>query len=306
MIRLSGKKSGILDLLFFLLGGCLCSLAVNMFTSPNNIAPGGLTGVGIVLRYLFHTPVGAVNMLLNVPIFIWAFIEIGYKLVGKSLLAVVLCSCFIDLGSLFIPAYQGDMLLAAVFGGGLEGLGLAMFLMRGSTTGGTDLVARLLSHRHRHLSVGKLLMGIDVLVVVFSMVAYQSPESALYAVIAIFVSTHMIDSVLYGTSNGNGKLYFILSEKYKEISRKILEDLDRGVTLIPDKGGYSGRPGEMILCAVRRFEVTRINEIIYREDPDAFVIVGEAGEITGEGFHPSRSDDTTLRQLIEKLRKKEG
>ena len=178
--------------------------------------------------------------------------------------------------------------------------------MRNSTTGGTDLVTRLLSHRHRHLSVGKLLMGIDVLVVVFSMVAYQSPESALYAVIAIFVSTHMIDSVLYGTSNGNGKLYFILSEKYEEISRKILEDLDRGVTLIPDKGGYSGRPGEMILCAVRRFEVTRINEIIYREDPDAFVIVGEAGEITGEGFHPSRSDDTTLRQLIEKLRKKEG
>ena len=114
---------------------------------------------------------------------------------------------------------------------------------------GTDLVARLLSHRHRHLSVGKLLMGIDVLVVVFSMVAYQSPESALYAVIAIFVSTRMIDSVLYGTSNGNGKLYFILSEKYEEISRKILEDLDRGVTLIPDKGGYSGRPGEMILCA---------------------------------------------------------
>lgn len=306
MIRLSGKKNGFVDLLFFLLGGCLCSLAVNMFTSPNNIAPGGLTGVGIILRYLFETPVGVVNMLLNIPIFIWAFIEIGYKLVGKSLLAVVICSVFIDLGAMIIPAYKGDMLLAAVFGGALEGLGLSMFLMRGSTTGGTDLVARLLSHRHRHLSVGKLLMGIDVIVVVFSMLAYKSPESALYAVIAIFVSTHMIDSVLYGTSNGTGKLYFILSEKYESISRRILEDLDRGVTLVPEKGGYSGLPGEMILCAVRRFEVTRINEIIYEEDPDAFVIVGEAGEITGEGFHPSRSEDTTLRQLIQRMRSKKS
>lgn len=300
----SRGKTLALDALFFIAGALIDSVAVNVFTAPNHIAPGGITGIGTMLNYLFQTPIGLVNMIINIPIVIWAIVEIGYKLVAKSIAAIIIFSVAIDTMGLVLPAYNGNPFLAAIFGGVLEGIGLALVFMRGSTTGGTDMIARLLGKHFRHLSMGKLMMAVDLVIVAASALVYQKLESALYAIIAIFVSTRVIDTLLYGTDSGNGKLYFIISKKSDEIRQRILEDIDRGVTIIPIQGGYSGQEGEMLLCAVRRYEVTKINDIIHSADRDAFVIVGEAGEITGEGFRSATSDDKTLREILQSLKKK--
>lgn len=300
----SRSKTLVLDGLFFVAGALIDAVAVNVFTAPNHIAPGGITGIGTMLNYLFQTPIGMVNMLINIPIVIWAIIEIGYKLVAKSIAAIIIFSVAIDTLALVLPAYDGNPFLAAIFGGVLEGIGLALVFMRGSTTGGTDMIARLLGKHFRHLSMGKLMLAVDLVIIAASALVYQKLESALYAIIAIFVSTRIIDTILYGTDSGNGKLYFIISKKSDEIRRRILEDIDRGVTIIPIQGGYSGQDGEMLLCAVRRYEVAKINDIIHTADRDAFVIVGEAGEITGEGFRSASSDDKTLREIIRSLQKR--
>lgn len=300
----SRAKSMALDGLFFIAGALIDAVSVNVFTAPNHIAPGGVTGIGTMLNYLFQTPIGMVNMLINIPIVIWAIVEIGYKLVAKSIAAIIIFSIAIDTLALWLPAYEGNPFLAAIFGGVLEGIGLALVFMRGSTTGGTDMIARLLGKHFRHLSMGKLMLAVDLVIIAASALVYQKLESALYAIIAIFVSTRIIDTLLYGTDSGNGKLYFIISKKSDEIRQRILDDIDRGVTIIPIQGGYSGENGEMLLCAVRRYEVTKINDIIHTADRDAFVIVGEAGEITGEGFRSASSDDKTLREIIQSLKKR--
>lgn len=300
----SRSKTLVMDGLFFVAGALIDAVAVNVFTAPNHIAPGGITGIGTMLNYLFQTPIGMVNMIINIPIIIWAIVEIGYKLVAKSIAAIIVFSVAIDTLALVLPAYDGNPFLAAIFGGVLEGIGLALVFMRGSTTGGTDMIARLLGKHFRHLSMGKLMLAVDLIVIAASALVYQKLESALYAIIAIFVSTRIIDTILYGTDSGNGKLYFIISKKSDEIRCRILEDIDRGVTIIPIQGGYSGQDGEMLLCAVRRYEVAKINDIIHTADRDAFVIVGEAGEITGEGFRSASSDDKTLREIIRSLQKR--
>ncbi|XOQ44426.1 MAG: DUF2179 domain-containing protein [Clostridium sp.] len=295
-------KEWLQDLLYYTIGSILYSISVRMFTAPNHIAPGGVTGLSTVLNYLFGFPIGMTSLLLNLPIFIWAILQIGYKLVGKTIIATVFVSSAIDILSMVIPPYQGTPMLAAIFGGLLEGIGLSLVFMRGATTGGTDLVARLLNRKVRFVSMGKLMLCVDFVVVLFSAFAYQSIESALYAFIAIFVSTKMIDTILYGTDVGTGKVMFVISEKSEQIAQEILRDVERGVTYLDSKGAYTGRKGEVLLCAARRYEVVKIKDIVRSIDKNAFLIVGDAGEISGEGFRVDRSEDKTLPELLNKLK----
>lgn len=292
----------LVDILYFLAGSVLFAVSVNSFTAPNRIAPGGITGLATVLNYLLGTPIGTMLFVINMPVFLWAIWDLGYRMVGKTILATLLCSVTIDLLSPILPVYQGDHMLAAVFGGVLEGTGLSLVLLRGATTGGTDLIARLLERRLRSLSIGQLMMGVDALVILLAGFVYRSLESALYAFIAVFVSTRLIDTILYGADVGTGKMLFIMSEKNNEIAAKILSELERGVTALQARGVYSGRNGEVLLCAVRRYEVSRVTDIVRSTDKNAFIIIGEAGEIAGEGFREVKKDDKTLKDLLHKIK----
>ncbi|WP_099205218.1 YitT family protein [Scatolibacter rhodanostii] len=306
-MKKSKVKQFLLDLLYIMAGSTVYALGVSVFTAPNHIAPGGVTGIATMLNYLFDTPIGIMVIVLNIPIVLWAILEIGYKLVMKSMMAIAISSVLIDVVGMFIPPYSGDSLLTAIFGGVLEGIGLGIVFMRGATTGGTDLVARLLGRRLRHISMGKLMLAIDIGVVTISGFVFQSIESAMYAGVVIFVCTSLIDAILYGTDIGAGKTFYILSPKTKEIGDRIMKEMDRGVTYLQSRGGYNKQEGEMLFCAVRRYEVYKINEIIRSIDRDAFVIVGEAGEISGEGFKPTSSDDKSLKELIQnRVKKKEA
>ncbi len=298
-------KTVVMDFLFIIVGSMIYALSVNAFTSPNHIAPGGVTGLSTLINYVFGTPIGLVAFLINIPIIVWAILEIGYKLVVKTMSAIVISSLMIDLFSYFIPPYRGDMLLVALFAGLCEGLGLSLTFIRGATTGGTDMLARLIGRRMPHLSMGKLMLVIDGIIVVISAFVYGSIENAMYACIVIFVSTKLIDSILYGTDSGTGKLFFVMSPKVRSMGDRIIQELDRTVTYLDSHGGYTKEPGETMICAVRRYEVYQIQKVIREEDRDAFVIVGDAGEITGEGFRPVRSDDKPLKELLQELKNPE-
>ena len=292
------------DISLFVIGSIIFALSVNVFTAPNNIAPGGMTGISTMINYVLGLPIGMTGLVLNLPIFIWAIVSIGYKLVGKTIFATVIMSIAIDLFGKILPAYTGEKMLAAIFGGILEGIGLSLVFMGGGTTGGTDLVAMILRKKFRHLSMGKIMMGIDLAIIVTSALIYSSIESALYAVIAIFVSTRLIDAILYGVDTGTGKLLFIISEKSDEIAQDILNDMERGVTVLKSRGAYSGKDGNVLLCAVSRYEVVKVKDIIRFHDKEAFIIIGDAGEISGEGFQRVKSDDKTLKELLKNVKNK--
>jgi uncharacterized membrane-anchored protein YitT (DUF2179 family) len=297
-------KTMSLDFLIMLVGAVVYAVNVNMLTAPNHIAAGGVTGAATLINYVFHAPIGFVVFLINIPIVIWAVMEIGYKLVAKTMVAIVLSSVLIDVLKPFVPHYQGDMILVSLMAGVMEGIGLSLTFIRGATTGGTDLLARLIGHRKPHLSMGKLMLAIDGVIVAASAFVYGSIENAVYACIVIFVATSLIDTILYGTDVGTGKLFFVMSPKVQEMGDRILQELDRGVTYLDSKGGYTKEPGETLLCAVRRFEVYQLQSIIREVDRDAFVIVGDAGEISGEGFKPAHPDDKPLLELLSSIRKK--
>ena len=303
LLHLKNKAQEMLvDLLFYAAGSILVAVSVRMFTAPNHIAPGGVTGLSTVINYLSGWPIGAMSLLLNIPIFLWAILQIGYKLVGKTIIATIFVSVAIDALALVIPTYEGSPMLAAIFGGCLEGTGLSLVFMRGATTGGTDLIARLLNRRIRFISMGRLMLCVDFVIVVVSALAYRSIESALYAIIAIFVSSRLIDTILYGTDVGTGKVMFIVSEKSEEIAKEILRDVERGVTFLNSRGAYTGREGEVLLCAARRYEVVKIKDIVRSIDRNAFLIIGDAGEISGEGFREVHAEDKTLRELLQKAK----
>lgn len=272
------------DFFIIALGGVVYGLSVVIFISPNNIAPGGLTGVAVVLNYLFSLPIGTFILLMNVPLFFIGYKAIGKGFLGKSIFGTVVVSISIDTLTPFLPQYKGDLMLACIFGGILSGLGLALIFSRGGSTGGTDIIATLIHRKIPHISMGYIILVSDALIIAFASFVYESIELGLYAVISIFVSTKLIDIIIYGTSRNNGKMMFIITRKHKEISDELLNTVSRGVTLIDAKGGYSGEDIKVLVSALRPQQVFKANEISKKIDPNAFIIVTTAGTINGYGF----------------------
>ena len=205
-------KSVLTDGLFFLGGSILYAASVNIFSAPNNIAPGGFTGVATMLNYLFGLPIGTMILVLNLPLFIWGAVEVGRKFLAKVIAGTVITSIVIDVSEPFMPVYQGDMMLTCIFGGILCGAGLALIYMRGGATGGTDLIAMLLGRRIRTLSLAHMIQILDMSIVLATLPVYGTIESPLYALIFIFVTTKVIDMVMYGIDSGTGKMMFIISK----------------------------------------------------------------------------------------------
>lgn len=270
------------DAAFFTAGAVLYALSVHLFTAPANIAPGGATGVATLLHTLFGAPIGITVLLLNLPLFLIAGKQLGWRFLPKTLLATALSSLLIDLFALFVPVYQGNRLLAALYGGVTAGIGLTLIFLRGGTTGGTDLTARLLQPHFPALSFGQILMGLDGLIIISSGFVFRDVDSALYACIVIFATTTVVDRLLYNA--GMGKMMYIISQNPHTIARAILQKLHRGVTLLTARGGYSQQEKLVIFCVVRRGEVYRVKQVVQESDPSAFVIVADAGQVMGEGF----------------------
>lgn len=282
--RLAKAGTLFFDYLVIFAGAVLYGISVAMFTSPNNVAPGGLTGVATMLNYMFSLPIGIMIFVMNIPLFIWGFIENGKGFLTRTLVATALVSVMIDVLTPILPAYTGDTILAAGFGGVLNGLGLGLIFYRGGSTGGTDIIALNLHKHFPFISTGTIILVSDILVLLMVFFVYHSIENVLYALLVIFISIKVIDAVSYGTSRGNGKLMFVISDNYEEVSANIMKNLKRGVTYLNGKGAYSGNDKKVIMCAVRPQEVYKITSGIKNVDPNAFIIVTTAGAIKGRGF----------------------
>lgn len=274
--------SAALDILIFTAGSALYAVGINCFASPNGIAPGGLTGVAIILNHLFHLPIGMTIILLNVPLFAVGLKRIGVRFILRTMAATLIMSVLIDAAAPFLPEYTGNTLLACLYGGVLTGAGLALVFLRGATTGGTDIIAKLINGRFPFLSVGRVILAADVVIIAASAAAFKSVESALYAMIMIFTSSRIIDGALYGADKG--KILFIVTSLPREISAAVMEEISRGVTVLEGRGAYSGEKRCVLMCAARRQETAKIQGIVRRIDAGAFIVVTEAGEIIGEGF----------------------
>lgn len=283
-------RTFVVDYAIIIAGCIIYAVSMALFSSPNDIAPGGVIGISILINHVLPVlPIGILSLFLNIPLFIWGGIEIGWKYLSRSLSATVISSLIMDAFELevvaqFIKPYTGNPMLVCLFGGILCGAGMALIFNRGGSTGGTDIVSRIMHKKKPHVSLGKFMLVCDAIVVMAAVVVYGNMENALYSIVFIFVSTKIIDTMVYGFARNNGKLLFIVTAHYNEVTELILKNIDRGVTLLNAQGGYNKDDKKVILCAVRPNQVHQTTVLVHSVDPNAFVIVTTAGTISGEGF----------------------
>lgn len=275
-------KTVTLDILFDLVGCALLAVAIESFSAPNNIAPGGVTGLSVMLNYLFDIPISALTFLFNVPLLIMAWLFLGHSFTLKTLKTVAILTGMLEIVSMTGIQYVGDPILAGLYGGVLQGIGVALVFMRSSTTGGTDIASRLIQLKMPGISVGKLILGVDACVLIAAAIVYHNIENAMYGLIAIFASTRLLDSILYGLDTG--KVMMIMSRQPQEISKAVIARLGRGCTLLDGKGSYTMREQPVVLCVVRKSQYFDLKRLVNEIDPAAFMIALEASEIVGEGF----------------------
>lgn len=272
------------------LGSLIYALAYNIFYAPNLVAMGGLTGLGQVINAVIPVlPVGTTVFVMNVPLFFLGWKFIGGHLLVSSLYAMTFSSFAIDVMNMIYQFPPMDTMLASIFGGALLGLGIGLVFAKGATTGGTDLIARLLKLKFAWLPMGKLLMAIDLVVIVAVALAFRSLGSALYGLVALYISSIVMDGVLYGLDNA--KVAYIISDRYQAICDAIIHDIDRGVTILQGVGAYSGTEKKVLLVAFKQKQIVALKRAVKEIDPAAFLIVCEAHEVLGDGFREYKQND---------------
>lgn len=261
------------------LGVIVMGLAYPLFFIEHQIAPGGLTGVATVIHHMVPIPVGLLTFLLNLPLFFISFLRKGRGFVLRSFIAMMGVSAVIDLAP--VAAVTTDPMLAAVAGGVMLGVGLGFVLRSGTTTGGTDMAAALIHEKFPVISVGGVLWGIDCVVILAAGLVFDF-QVALYSMVALYLSTKLMDQVIEGLNTA--KAFFIITDEHEQLTKEIMTQMDRGVTLLHGKGGYSGVEREVLLCVVTRLQTMQLKRIVSQVDAKAFVIVTDVHEAMGEGF----------------------
>lgn len=283
-------KKTLIPFLVITLGAAAYALGFVWCYAPNGIAFGGVTGAAQIINYLIPAlPIGVTVIGLNIPLFLLGWKLIGGRLLVSSLYAMFVSSVFIDV---LTPLYDWrpmDPMLATIFGGVLMGLSLGLVFQQGATTGGTDLLARLLKLKLAWLPMGKLLMGIDLAVILAVAAVFGALKTALYGLVALYITSIVMDGVLYGMDKA--KVAYIISDRNQEISEAIFRGLDRGVTILHGQGAYTGKEKDVLMCAFKQREITAIKAAVKEADPNAFLIVCDAHDVLGEGFKEYKKDD---------------
>lgn len=279
-------KQTIIDYIIIAIGAFIFSFGIAMFTSPNNIAPGGVSGIGTMLNHLFNIPIGSVILAFNIPLFIFSFKKFGRKFFKKSLFATFLTSSLIDILPFILEKhYIYSPLLASIFGGVSIGVGVGIIFLRGGTTGGADILAKLIKLKHPHLSLGTLVFIIDAIIVIATLFVYGSIEALLYSTVSFFVTSRAVDAIIFGAARS--KMLLIITTQPQLIAKRIMNDIQHGVTLIPASGAYTNEEKTILLSVVRPNEVAEINKIVKEIDRSAFTVITESNEVFGYGFQNS-------------------
>ena len=277
-------KEVLIDIFVFVMASITFSVGINCFLARNNILNGGFTGIATMLNYLFEIPIGTAIFVMNVPLLLIALKKLGIKFIFRTFLVIGISSIIIDLGA-FLPVYKNDLLLSSIFGGVLSGLSLGIIFMRNATTGGVDIIAKLIKIKYPHITLGKSIFILDAIVIIAGGFVYGNFESMLYASVAIFVSAQVLDYVIFGISRG--AMIMIISDKNDEIRNMLIGDLDRGVTVLKGQGGYSKQDKNILLCACYDNQAHKLIKKIKSTDENAFFIVTQSKQILGNGFRNS-------------------
>ena len=271
----------VLQYLVMLLGVLVYAVGLLVFVEPMHIPMGGVAGVTLVLNYLWALPIGILNLLFNIPL-----LALGYKTMGreffiKTVFVVAVSSVLLDALVPFIPAYSGEIMLAALYGGIVMGVGFGLVFRAGGTTGGTDIVAKYVNKK-RDIQVGTINFSINAVVIALSALIYKNLDSALYAIITSYLSGAVVDKMIYGLDVQRSAM--IVTSKPEEVSRAIMTTLKHGVTAMPAKGMYTGEDRTVLLCAVRRHEAGLLKQVLRTSDEGAFMLLSSVGEVFGKSF----------------------
>ena len=277
------KKYGLMwDILKTVAGTAVFALGFSLFLEPNALNVGGVSGLAmLVVEITKLGTIGIVSILINLPLFIIAGLRVGKKFFWGSLLGMVLLSVFIDLFAM-IPAPHTEPLLASLYGGVLCGVGGGMVFTAGHSTGGSDIVVRLMKKKWQHIPLGSLVMAFDLSVAALTAIVYKDISQALYCGVTIFVTGRVLDAVVY--SFDYTKVALIVTSKHKEIAYRVGQELHRGATFLEGEGSYTGKATKVVLVAVKKHQIADMKALVVAEDPNAFIIVQEAHQVLGDGF----------------------
>ena len=265
-----------------ILGSAMFAAGFALFLQPNNMNSGGISGLAmVVVELLDFGSVGTLSILINLPLFLLGGIKIGKRFFLGSLLGMVLSSVLIDMIAVF-PMPQTDPLIGAIYGGVVCGLGLGIVFTAGTSTGGSDILVRLLKLRFRNVPIGQISMSFDAIVVVLTGLVFGDVRNALYTGITVYLCGKVIDGVVYRFDYSDVAL--IISSEYEQIAEAIGEKLDRGATFLHGEGSYSHKDTKVVLAAVKKQQIAELKELVMEIDPKAFLIVQEAHQVLGDGF----------------------
>ena len=270
------------DLLYTVFGTALVGFALAMFTVPNDIAPGGVSGLATALAYITPIRVSVWTLLMNIPLLIAAWRRLGPRAIFFTLISTLLLSSFIEIGTRYLPLYTSDTLVASLMGGVVTGLGMGMLFIRGVSTGGTDLLALILKKLLPNLPTGTLLMFVDTAVVVVATAIFRDFDVAIYSAITIYVCSKVIDTITQGVDYA--KVIYTVTSRGEEIAAALNEQTERGSTIIPAFGGFTGEGKQIVMTVTRRSVVAQTLRVIRQIDPKSFTFVMDSTEVHGEGF----------------------
>lgn len=264
----------------------LYAVGVGVFLNPNNLAPGGVSGMAIILKKIFPVlpGVGMLILIINIPIMIVGWKKFGPRFIISTSYALVISSLFIDIIPKMIDAdsVSDNPMLSSIIGGAAFGLAMGLLFRMETTTGGMDIIVKIVRGKYPHLKTGQIYLLLDIVILIASAFAFSNVEVALYAAIAIYVSTLVMDKAIY--IGDEATLIYIMSKKRKQIADYMMKELDVGVTFIKSKGAYSNTDGEIIMCVMRKQRLAKVRTALKETDPEAFMIVTSANEVFGEGF----------------------
>ena len=272
-----------------ILGSAMFAAGFALFLQPNNMNSGGISGLAMVIvELLDFGSVGTLSILINLPLFLLGGIKIGKRFFLGSLLGMLLSSVLIDMIAVF-PMPQTDPLIGAIYGGVVCGLGLGIVFTAGTSTGGSDILVRLLKLKFRNVPIGQISMSFDAIVVVLTGLVFGDVRNALYTGITVYLCGKVIDGVVYRFDYSDVAL--IISSEYEQIAKAIGERLDRGATFLHGEGSYSHKDTKVVLAAVKKQQMAELKELVMEIDPKAFLIVQEAHQVLGDGFSRYSKDE---------------
>jgi len=268
--------------LMMTIGACIYAAAIGMFLDPNALAPGGVTGISIILSRLIPVETGTLILLFNIPILILGTWKFGFRFIVSTIYCIMIISPMTNFFTAKFGALTEDPFLAGLAGGALLAVGMGTVFRAKATTGGIDIIVKIIRTKMPHLKTNNLFLLMDAVVVTCSALVFKDIDKALYAGMTVIITSLVMDIVLYGKDEA--KLIHIISDKSEEITKRLLDDLEIGVTYVRGEGAYSGKEKKVIMCVVKKQISPKVEDIIKEEDPMAFMIVSSAMEIYGEGY----------------------